>query len=132
MRFSRQPGLILRTLSIYFLLLTAGVTDTVPGVVVRWLAEQTLPFEQCRLYDGGIQMVTTNFTSSLLWRLLSYYSPLGEPGSADQNIFSPQKGFITDRNTPQFHQLSGWLVSDDLAGEEARYGGPGLAWLHAV
>jgi hypothetical protein len=21
--------------------------------------------------------------------------------------FSPQKGFITDRNTPQFHQLSG-------------------------
>jgi hypothetical protein len=32
--------------------------------------------------------------------------------------FSPQKGFITDRNAPQFHQLSGWLVSDDPAVEE--------------
>ncbi len=29
-------------------------------------------------------------------------------------------------------QLSGWLVSDDLAGEEAGYGGPGLVWLHVV
>ena len=46
--------------------------------------------------------------------------------------FSPQKGFITDRNTPQFHQLSGWLVSDDPAGEEAGCGGPGLALLHVV
>ncbi|XP_071011838.1 doublesex- and mab-3-related transcription factor 2b isoform X1 [Oncorhynchus clarkii lewisi] len=27
-------------------------------------------------------------------------------------------------------QLSGWLVSDDPAGEEAGCGGPGLAWLH--
>ena len=33
---------------------------------------------------------------------------------------------------PQFHQLSGWLVSDDPAGEEAGCGGPGLAWLHVV
>ena len=31
---------------------------------------------------------------------------------------------------PQFHQLSKWLVSDDPTGEEARCGGPGLAWLH--
>jgi hypothetical protein len=36
--------------------------------------------------------------------------------------FSPQKGFITDRNTPQFHQLSEWLVLDDPAGNEAGYG----------
>ena len=43
--------------------------------------------------------------------------------------FSPRKGSITDRET-QFHQLSGWLVSDDPAGEEAGCGGPGLAWLH--
>ena len=35
--------------------------------------------------------------------------PTGEPG--------PQKGFITDRSTPQIHQLSGCLVSDDPAGE---------------
>uniref|UniRef100_A0A8C7E1G8 Rhotekin a n=1 Tax=Oncorhynchus kisutch TaxID=8019 RepID=A0A8C7E1G8_ONCKI len=35
-------------------------------------------------------------------------------------------------NTPQFHQLSGWLVSDNPAGEEAGCGGPGLAWLHVV
>ena len=35
--------------------------------------------------------------------------------SQDQPIrtsFSPQKGFNTDINNPQFHQLSGWLVSD--------------------
>ena len=32
----------------------------------------------------------------------------------------------------QFHQLSGWLVSDDTASAEARCGGPGLAWLHMV
>ncbi len=29
-------------------------------------------------------------------------------------------------------QLSGWLVSDDLGGEDAGYGGPGLVWLHVV
>ena len=42
---------------------------------------------------------------------------------------SPQKSFITDRNTPQFHLLSGWLVSDNPAGKEAGCGGPGLVWL---
>jgi hypothetical protein len=46
--------------------------------------------------------------------------------------FPSQKGFITERTTPQVHQLSGWLVSGDPAGEEARCGGPGLAWLHIV
>ena len=46
--------------------------------------------------------------------------------------FSQQKGFITDRKTTQFHQLSGWLVSDDPAGEEVGCGGPELAWLHVV
>ena len=46
--------------------------------------------------------------------------------------FSPHKGFITDRTTSQFHQLSGWLVADDPAGEEAGCGGPRLAWLHVV
>ncbi len=29
-------------------------------------------------------------------------------------------------------QLSGWLVSDDLRGEVAGCGGPGLVWLHVV
>ncbi len=29
-------------------------------------------------------------------------------------------------------QLSGWLVSDDLGGEDAGCGGPGLVWLHLV
>ncbi len=29
-------------------------------------------------------------------------------------------------------QLSGWLVSDDLGGEDAGCGGPGLVWLHGV
>ncbi len=29
-------------------------------------------------------------------------------------------------------QLSGWLISDDLGGEDAGYGGPGLVWLHVV
>ena len=32
--------------------------------------------------------------------------------------FSPQKGFITDINTPPFHQLFSWVVSDDPAGEK--------------
>ncbi len=31
-----------------------------------------------------------------------------------------------------FSQLSGWLVSDDLGGEDAGCGGPGLVWLHVV
>ena len=54
--------------------------------------------------------------------------PTGEPGPANQNeFFPPQKGFIYDRNTPQFHQLSEWLVSDDPAGEQAGCRGPGLA-----
>jgi hypothetical protein len=38
------------------------------------------------------------------------------------HFFLQQKGFITDRNTPQFHQLSWWLVLDDPAGEK------GLMW----
>ena len=46
--------------------------------------------------------------------------------------FLPQTGFITDRNTPLFHQLSGWLVLDDPTGEEAASEGPGLTWLHVV
>ncbi len=29
-------------------------------------------------------------------------------------------------------QLSVWLVSDDLGGEDAGYGGPGLVWLYVV
>ncbi len=29
-------------------------------------------------------------------------------------------------------QLSGWLVSDDLGGENAGCGGPGLVWLYVV
>ena len=33
---------------------------------------------------------------------------------------------------PQFHQLSGWLVSDDPAGEEAGCEDPGQEWLHVV
>ena len=33
--------------------------------------------------------------------------PTGEPGPGNQNEFLPQKCFITDQNTPQFHQLSG-------------------------
>ena len=36
--------------------------------------------------------------------------------------FSSQKGFITDINTPQFHQLSRWLFPDDPAGDEAGCG----------
>jgi hypothetical protein len=39
--------------------------------------------------------------------------------------------FFTCAN-PQFHQLSGWVVSDDPAGEEAGCGVPGLAWLHVL
>jgi hypothetical protein len=33
---------------------------------------------------------------------------------------------------PQFHWLFVWLVSDDLAGEEAKCVGPGLARLHEI
>ncbi len=29
-------------------------------------------------------------------------------------------------------QMSGWLVSEDLEGEDAGCGGPGLVWLHVV
>ena len=57
---------------------------------------------------------------------------MGELGPANQNEFSHKGEIITDRNTHFFHQLSGWLVSDDTAGEEAGSGGPGLLWLHTV
>ena len=41
-----------------------------------------------------------------------------ELGQPIQMSFSPHMPHpITDRKTPQFHQLSGWLVSDDPAGE---------------
>jgi hypothetical protein len=88
------------------------------------------------------------------WAWEGISPPTGKPGQANQNEFFPQKGLyyrqkyttaphspslkksagalITDRNPPQFHQLSGWLVSNDPAGEEARCGGPGLVWLHVV
>jgi hypothetical protein len=47
-------------------------------------------------------------------------------------VFFPTKGVYYRQNTLQFHQLSGCLVSDDPAGEEARCKGPGLTWLHVV
>ena len=55
-------------------------------------------------------------------------------GPANQNKFFPTKGicYIQYINSLQFLQLSGWLVSEDPAGEEDRCGGPGLAWLHVV
>ena len=56
----------------------------------------------------------------------------GARPSQSERGFSTQKGFTTDRNTPQFHQLSGWLLPYDPASEEAGCGGPGLAWLHVV
>ena len=62
----------------------------------------------------------------------AYAHPLGSQAKLIRIGFSPQKGFITDRNIPQFHQLARWLVSDNPAGKEARCGGPGLAWVHMV
>ena len=62
-----------------------------------------------------------------------------DPGEDDENADElPWDGFwqfvekLFGCANPQFHQLSGWLVSDDLAGEEAGCGGPGLAWLHVI
>jgi hypothetical protein len=52
--------------------------------------------------------------------------PLGSQAQPIIIIFSPQKGFITDINAPQFHQLSRCLVSDDPSGEEAGREGPEL------
>ena len=42
--------------------------------------------------------------------------PTEEPGPANQNECFPTKGLNYRQNT-QFHQLSGWLVSDDPSGE---------------
>ncbi|XP_054648420.1 uncharacterized protein LOC129190083 isoform X2 [Dunckerocampus dactyliophorus] len=45
-------------------------------------------------------------------------------------------GFIREENTSTTSQtpsnLSEWLVSDDVGGEHAGCGGPGLVWLHVV
>ncbi len=41
-----------------------------------------------------------------------------------QNLFGYAKRLL--------QQLSGWLGSDDLGGEDAGCGGPGLVWLHMV
>ena len=54
---------------------------------------------------------------------------LGSQAQPIRMSCSQEKGFITDRNTPQFHQLSRWLVSDDPVGEEAECG---LRLLHVV
>jgi hypothetical protein len=62
----------------------------------------------------------------------AYAHLLGSQAKSIRMSLPPQKGFITDRNIPQFHQLSGWLVSNDPTGEEAECGGPGLLWLHVV
>ena len=56
----------------------------------------------------------------------------GARPSQSELVFTHKKALITDKSTPQFHQLSGWLISDDPTGEEAGCGGPRLAWLHVV
>ena len=58
--------------------------------------------------------------------------PLGSQAQPIRKRLFVGKNLITDRNTPQLHYLSRWLVSDDPSREEARCGGPGLAWLHVV
>ena len=45
------------------------------------------------------------------WAWEGISPPTGKPSPANQNDFFPHKGVITDRKTPQLHQLSGWLVS---------------------
>ncbi|CDQ77260.1 unnamed protein product [Oncorhynchus mykiss] len=48
--------------------------------------------------------------------------PLGSQAQPIRIRFSPQKSFITNINSPQFHQLFGCLVSDNPAGEDAGCG----------
>ena len=55
--------------------------------------------------------------------------PFGSKAHSLRMSFSPQKGYITDINTPQFRQMSVWLVSNDPAGE-ALCGGRLLAQVH--
>jgi hypothetical protein len=50
------------------------------------------------------------------------------PDTVSDSLFRNSLGCAN----PQFHQLSGWLVSDNPAGEEAECGGSGLVWLHVV
>jgi hypothetical protein len=62
-----------------------------------------------------------------------------DPGEDDEHI-DELPGTVSDSlcrkifgcAKRRFHQLSGWLVSDHPAGEEAGCGGPGLAWIHVV
>jgi hypothetical protein len=58
-----------------------------------------------------------------------------DPGEDDEHTDElPWDGFwqlvqkLLGCANPQFHQLSGWLASEDPAGEEAGCGGPGLVW----
>ena len=82
-------------------------------------------------------------------KLLAYTTPYTQPAICPVQL---KPGFIHEEHTSpvcqwpskvttevgyfvvqtQFHQLSGWLVSDDPAGEEAGCGGPELARLHVV
>ncbi len=55
--------------------------------------------------------------------------PQKQKSMAVQNLFV-QKFFGYANQLLQ--QLSAWLVSDDLGGEDAGCGGPGLVWLHVV
>jgi hypothetical protein len=49
------------------------------------------------------------------WAWEGIAPPTGEPGPANQNeCFSTKVLYY--RQTPKFHHLSGWLVSDDPAG----------------
>ena len=60
----------------------------------------------------------------------------GEDNESTQMSFPETVSDSLCRNSlvlqTQFHQLSGGLVSDDPAAEEAVCGGPGRAWLHVV
>ena len=43
-----------------------------------------------------------------------------------ETVFPQKRALLQTKIQLQFQQLSGWLVSDNLAGEEARWEGPGL------
>ncbi len=73
--------------------------------------------------------------SSQLWQLQSGRDPDEDDENADE---LPWDGFwqfvqiFFGYANRLLQQLSGWLVSDDLGGEDAGCGGPGLVWLHVV
>ncbi len=75
-----------------------------------------------------IQSVTTMNCSQLKTPMKTTSMQMSFPETVSDSFVNKCFGYANRL----LQQLSGWPVSDDLGGEDAGCGGPGLVWLHVV